>query len=139
MKAIFADSQYWIALLNPKDPYYCSAKRNSEKYFNRNTITSEMVLVEVLTFLGKFGYKKREKVYKFVAALQKRPDVRIIPQTTELFRRSLEFYAKRLDKKYSLVDCSSMVLMKEQGLNEIYSNDHHFEQEKFTLLLSRES
>ncbi len=39
------------------------------------------------------------------------------------------------DKGWGLVDCTSIVLAKEMGINEIFTTDHHFEQAGFTILL----
>jgi predicted nucleic acid-binding protein len=49
----------------------------------------------------------------------------------------LDRYERRPDKSYSLTDCISMVVMEEEGINEVLSNDHHFEQEGFTILFKR--
>ena len=49
----------------------------------------------------------------------------------------LAFYASRADKAYSLVDCISMLAMRQMGLTEVLTNDHHFTQEGFTILITR--
>ena len=38
------------------------------------------------------------------------------------------------DKAYSLVDCMSMELMRQRGITHALTNDHHFAQEKFTVV-----
>jgi predicted nucleic acid-binding protein len=43
--------------------------------------------------------------------------------------------AKRKDKDFSLVDCSSFVLMKELGISAALTTDQHFEQAGFIRLL----
>jgi hypothetical protein len=50
MKTIFADTFYWIALLNPKDNWYDSVIKVSQFIANSQIITTEEVLTEVLTF-----------------------------------------------------------------------------------------
>jgi predicted nucleic acid-binding protein len=40
-----------------------------------------------------------------------------------------------LDKEWSLVDAASFVVMKERGLTEALTADHHFEQSSFVRLL----
>ncbi|MCL2932300.1 MAG: hypothetical protein MGG11_08475 [Trichodesmium sp. MAG_R03] len=42
---------------------------------------------------------------------------------------------QRLDKGYSLTDCASMIVMKEQRLWEIMTYDRYFAQEGFNPLL----
>jgi predicted nucleic acid-binding protein len=49
----------------------------------------------------------------------------------------LDFYASGTDKSYSLVDCISMHTMRQIGLTEVLTNDHHFTQEGFIILIKR--
>jgi predicted nucleic acid-binding protein len=44
-------------------------------------------------------------------------------------------YEQRHDKGYSLVDCTSMTTMRRQGISEVLTNDHHFTQEGFEIVL----
>src|SRR5215212_2116247 len=55
--------------------------------------------------------------------------VEVVPQDRKLFLKALALYEQRLDKKYSLADCMSMVLMRERGIQDVLTNDHHFRQE----------
>jgi predicted nucleic acid-binding protein len=56
-------------------------------------------------------------------------------QTHESFLAALELYRHRPDKGYSLVDCVSMNSMRRWGLTEILTNDRHFTQKGFRILL----
>ena len=47
----------------------------------------------------------------------------------------LERYEHRLDKAYSLQDCVAMNVMEAEGIREILTSDHNFEQERFTILM----
>lgn len=47
----------------------------------------------------------------------------------------LDLYGARPDKGYSLTDCISMQTMRDRGIVEVLTHDHHFEQEGFVLLL----
>jgi predicted nucleic acid-binding protein len=53
----------------------------------------------------------------------------------QTFIRSLALYKARLDKGYSLTDCSSMLLMRDRRLSDALTTDRHFEQEGFIALL----
>lgn len=37
-------------------------------------------------------------------------------------------------RTYSLVDCISMVVMEERGIQHVLTNDHHFTQAGFTVV-----
>ncbi len=59
----------------------------------------------------------------------------IVAQTPTLFAAGVALYRRRLDKSYSMVDCMSMVVCRERGLQDVLTADRDFEQEGFTILL----
>ncbi len=59
----------------------------------------------------------------------------IVPASRELFQRGVELFTQRPDKDWSLTDCTSYVVMKEQDIEDALTTDHHFEQAGFTVLL----
>jgi predicted nucleic acid-binding protein len=59
----------------------------------------------------------------------------IIPCGSELFHRGLSLFAARLDKEWSLTDCISFSVMKEHGLTDALTDDHHFMQAGFKVVL----
>jgi len=61
--------------------------------------------------------------------------VTVHPQSRESFLAGLHLYEQRYDKGYSLVDCISMTTMRRQGISEVLTNDRHFTQEGFTVVL----
>ena len=58
----------------------------------------------------------------------------VVSTSGGLFERALDLYENRPDKEYSLVDCMSMVVMRERGIEHVLTNDRHFSQERFTVL-----
>jgi uncharacterized protein len=52
MERVFADTGYWVALLNPRDDLHQRATAISRDYTSKQIVTSEMVLVE---FLNSFS------------------------------------------------------------------------------------
>lgn len=44
-------------------------------------------------------------------------------------------YAKRMDKAWSLTDCTNMEIAREHGVAEVLSSDSDFGQAGFTVLL----
>ena len=63
------------------------------------------------------------------------PNIQVVEQTHHSFIDGLIRYANRLDKGYSLQDCVSMNVMESEGVTEVLTNDRHFEQEGFTILM----
>lgn len=138
MKAVFADSDYWIALLNPKDELHKKAKSVSSIHHGVRLVTSEMVLVEVLAGMASRGPNLRKAAVRLVEALRGNPNTSIIPQTSMQFQRAFKIYQERDDKDWSLTDCASILVMQEEKISEALAHDKHFEQAGLKALL-RES
>jgi predicted nucleic acid-binding protein len=59
----------------------------------------------------------------------------MVPASQELLDRGVTLYRQRPDKDWSLTDCISFVVMRERGITEALTADHHFEQAGFVALL----
>ena len=118
MRLVFADTSYWIALLNPKDSLHAKALAISGTLKECRIVTSEMVLAELLNSLGKEGNQLRAAAGRTVEALQTDANVSVVPQTSIQFRRAIERYLNRLDKTWGLTDCASFLIMEEQRIQE---------------------
>lgn len=129
MRAVFADTFYWIALTLPGDSAYARAQQVTD-----DIVTTEEVLTEYLTFFCAAPEYMRREVTANVEAMLIDPGVRVIPQSHDSFNAGFELYRARPDKGYSLTDCISMQTMRKEGLTEVLTNDRHFEQEGFRAL-----
>jgi uncharacterized protein len=138
MALVFADSAYFVALLNPRDQLHdiaLSAARIIESDPQTGLLTTENVLVEVLTFLSTFGSASRERAANLVDTLRREPQTTVLAQTPQLFDSGLRLYRARLDKSYSMTDCISMTVCRSQRIQQVLTHDHDFEQEGFRILL----
>ena len=61
------------------------------------------------------------------------------PITERLLQQALDLYRARPDKEWGLTDCTSFVLMKQEGIVEALTADIHFRQAGFTALLLESS
>lgn len=136
MKTVFADSHYWIAIVNPDDPWAKAAKAAKSDLGEVFIVTTDEVLTEFLAALSR-GEHMRKQAAKMVRAILENPNIKVIPQTRESFLKGLTFYENRSDKEYSLTDCISMNVMRAESLVEVLTNDHHFEQEGFAFLIKK--
>ena len=57
------------------------------------------------------------------------------PGGAQLFSGGFELYGSRPDKGWSLTDCISFIVMKEQEINRALTADLHFVQAGFRALL----
>ena len=135
MTQLFADTGYWIALLNERDYLHQKATRISAMLADHRIVTTEMVLTELLNYACREGQYLRRIAGEAAAALHRRRNVEVIPQTTDQFHQALERYLSRLDQTWSIVDCASFIVMETRGIREALAFDHHFEQAGFTALL----
>lgn len=132
MKAVFADTSFFLATLNPDDQLHGKAIAVSRET-TATRVTHEFVLVEVANALSRAALRAR--FVEFHAKLQVHARVRIVPASEELFRRGCEFYAAREDKDWSLTDCISFAVMADEGLQGALTHDQHFEQAGYKALL----
>lgn len=135
MPEIFVDTVAWIALVNTRDALYAKAKEVFVNLRRRNYqfITTEFVLLEFANALSAPDFRGKASI--FIEGLRKSPDIKIVAASTELFSLGFELYRNRLDKEWSLVDCTSFMLMEEKQIRESFTEDHHFEQAGFVKLL----
>ena len=132
MKVAFADTFYFLGLLNERDPAHQRAIAAS-KDPNQLFITTEFVLLELADALSKPPLREEfEAVYTLI---QNTPSFSIVPASGELFRRGLALYCERADKEWQLTDCISFVVMQDKNLTDALTGDRHFEQAGFKALL----
>jgi uncharacterized protein len=97
-------------------------------------LTHNYVLAELVA-LAQARHLPREPVIRFVAQLSVDRDIEMIWVDQALHQQAMALLAAQLDKAYSLCDAVSFVVMRNRGLQEALSTDHHFEQAGFSILL----
>jgi uncharacterized protein len=135
MRKVFADTLYWIATVKPNDPYEAVARAARQAVGPCMIVTTDDVLYEFVTAFAKSGTMLRQKVVRIVQELLDSPSVIVLAQSRESFLRALDRFSNRPDKQYSLTDCSSMNVMDTEGIQDVLTNDHHFQQEGFNILI----
>src|SRR5258708_12822219 len=88
MRQVFADTGYWIALVNPRDQIHAKAVSVTQQLSPVRILTSEMALAEVLNSFSDAG-PLRQVVGGMVQRLRSNRDVIIVPQTSPQFQHSL--------------------------------------------------
>jgi predicted nucleic acid-binding protein len=128
----FADTAYFLALLNPQDGWHEPALRLSRRR-EGPLLTTVWVLLEVGDALATGP--NRQLFSRWLDSLLASAHLEIVPATNDWFFRGLALYRGRPDKEWSVTDCISFVVMGERSLTEALTSDHHFEQAGFTALL----
>ena len=97
-------------------------------------LTQSYVIAELVALSLARGLPRPETL-AFVNALLDHPEVEVVWVGAGLNEEAIELLEARPDKGYSLCDAVSFVLMKQRGIREALTTDHHFEQEGFVRLL----
>jgi len=135
MKQVFADTVYWLALLNLRDELHAEASRLAKTLESLQIVTTDWVLLEVLNGLAAYGPLLRGTAARFVLSLIAETGADIVPHTIEDFAHALALYQDRPDKAWSMTDRSSFLLMQKIGIDSALTCDKHFEQAGFKALL----
>jgi uncharacterized protein len=133
MNALFVDSFLFFAILNPKDAAHTKAIDFSRQH-TAPLVTTTWVLTEVADGLSHSA--NREALKRLIAGFRAVTVNEIVVTTDELFDQGVDLYDQRRDKQWSLTDCISFMVMKQRGIQDALTGDHHYEQAGFTALLS---
>jgi predicted nucleic acid-binding protein len=133
VRAVFADTFYWVALTNPEDSGHAEALAFDSALADAMVVTTDEVLTEFATFYAGNPWLRRRAAVT-VRHLIESSDVRVVSQSRAGFLAGLSLFEARPDKGYSFTDCISMRTMRQEGIVEVLTNDRHFEQEGFRAL-----
>ena len=132
MNRWFVDTYYLLALLSPEDEGHTKALAFARQRRGR-FLTTQWVFMELLDGVADTAY--RSSAVEFLKTFTKEANVSVVPASNDWFTRGLKLYQDRPDKEWSLTDCISFLVMKDLGIQEALTADHHFEQAGFTALL----
>jgi len=133
MKQVFADTSYWIGLVNPRDQIHKKVRKITQELSSVRLLTTEMVLAELLNSFSDSPF--RRAVAGMVVKLRNDRNVRIVPQTPEQFESALRRYKQAADKSWSLTDCASFDVMEAEQIQAALTHDQHFAQAGLETLL----
>lgn len=133
MRAVFADTSYYLALVNSLDRSHSAACRWTSD-FAGSFVTTSWVIMELANAMSQAS--NRPFFLSLLHDLQSDARVTIVPPTTELFDRGLDLYSRRTDKDWSLTDCISFLVMEDRNVRNAATLDHHFAQAGFNVVIS---
>jgi predicted nucleic acid-binding protein len=135
MKDIFADTGYWIALLNPRGELHLRARNLAVTLKGMRIIISEWVLIETLNGFAGCGPHLRSIAAGAVSALRSNSGALVEGQIVDSFSKALKLYRDSADKEWILTDCSSFLILRQHRIDSALTSDHHCEQSGFKALL----
>lgn len=135
---VFVDTSAWLALINKSDVFHVKAKNIRDILLRDNIqfVVTDYVIVEVANSLSKIPW--RSSAIQLINSIQLSGNIRVVEINKEFYNEAWEIYSNRTDKEWGLTDCASFVVMKRYAITVAFTNDHHFEQMGFNILLKEE-
>jgi len=129
---IFVDTWAWLALAHKQDPYHPAAKRQHRLFqqHRQRYVTTDYVLAELMAPLFRLmSFAKAEQfMLTLFGAVQAR-QYQLERITADRFERAWQMRQTYHDKPdISFVDFTSMVVMQDLGIADVFTGDSHFQQ-----------
>ena len=130
---MLVDTSGWLCVLDDRDRRHIEAERLFLSA--RLLITHSYIVAELVPLAMKRGFS-RSRTLEFIDELLNDMTIRIIWVDNVLTKAANDLLRARGDKKWSLCDAVSFVIMDEEGISEALTSDRHFEQAGYIKLLA---
>ncbi len=131
MNRLFVDTSAWFAFVNRSDPDH-GIVRDILRPFAGRLVTSNFVFDETVTLcLLRLGHDAAVRTGRAILDKNLVDIIRLTPEDEE---KAWALFTQRSDKTYSYTDCTSFILMKRLGLNQVAALDADFKREGFEVI-----
>jgi len=133
MKIYFADTSYWLALELSNDQTHKAALAHWQNLTKTSfaIVTTSYVFDETITYLNSRNH--HAKAVEVGENLLLSPTIELVQIDESLFFESWTMFQKYHDKRYSLTDCISFIVMNRKKLEVALTFDNHFAQAGFKI------
>ena len=137
MRKIFVDTSGWANFFDTDEPFHSQTRAIYEHARNEGTrlVTTNCVIAELVSLFTSPFRISRPRIIEYIEVIKRSPSIDLIHIDQRLDSQAWNLLTERPDKKWSLVDCSSFVIMQNEGISDSLTTDHHFEQAGFIKLL----
>ena len=137
MSDLFVDTSGWANLIDVSQPFHSLSVKTYQNMRSQKhkIITTSYIITELIALLSSPLRIPRPKAIAFIQSLKTSPYIEVIHISKEIDTKAWELLMQRQDKEWSLVDCSSFIVMQKCKITESLTSDHHFEQAGFICLL----
>jgi uncharacterized protein len=129
---ILVDTWTWLALAVKRDQFHAVAKAQRQKFrrANRKYVTTDYILSELISRLYRTGSANSAQAYvQALLAKADAGDYLLAHVSSDQFRRAWQLRQRYEDKPdISFVDFTSMVVMQDLGITDVFTGDAHFQQ-----------
>ena len=126
ISSVFIDTNVFVALEDKRDSTHQKAIELSEILLSQENIryiTSSEVIAETMTVLSK---KLGKEAVKIFLKKHKKSNIAEIFFDEDLYQQTLKYFLEVKSKNTSFVDCSSVIAMKRNRIEAIFSFDEDF-------------
>jgi predicted nucleic acid-binding protein len=131
----FIDTSFLVALVLKDDALHRRAAA-WDASITGSCLTTEFVLFEFANYLSVSRLKAL--AWKTIDQLRQDPFIEIVSSDQGWVEEGYQLFRSHSDKDWSLTDCTSFLVMKQRGIVDALTHDHHFEQAGFRALLRGE-
>ncbi len=132
---VFVDTAALVAQINKRDNLHIQAVSINQQLVlkGKKLVTSMCVIDETVTELT--GRVPHPNIVGYIEDIFSSQIFVALHVTKHHEKTAWNLYKERQDKLWGFTDCISFVIMKEHGITEAFTSDHHFVQAGFTKLL----
>ncbi|MBE5231442.1 MAG: type II toxin-antitoxin system VapC family toxin [Microcystis sp.] len=137
MSSLFVDTSGWASLFVANQPYYPQA----EQYFclafqeQKRIYTTNYIIAELVALVNSPLRVSRSRIFEIIDAIKTATYIEIVHIDDVTDTLAWTLCKSRIDKAWSLVDCTSFIVMQQMEIQEALTTDQHFEQAGFIRLL----
>jgi predicted nucleic acid-binding protein len=132
---ILVDTGAWYALTDPQERHHGRAVgvfSRSTKGEHGRMVTSDYILDETYTLIRmRLG---TEPVKHLRGLLRQSSSIQVVRVSDTDFERSVDMMLAHDDKRWSLTDCTSFVLMQELEIGDAFTFDLNFAEAGFRVI-----
>ncbi len=126
MKRIFVDTAGWMAMADAKDSLHQESLNSRDEWLEQGAVlvTSNYIVDETLTLIRmRLGIDAAEKWW---ALISESPRCNVEWITPERKEKAAHWFFRWRDQSFSFTDCTSFIVMREQGIKDVLTADRHF-------------
>ncbi|MEA5500043.1 VapC toxin family PIN domain ribonuclease [Limnoraphis robusta Tam1] len=134
---LFVDTSGWASLFIDNQSYHLQAEQYFRLAVQQQTsiITTNYIITELVALLHSPLRIFRPRIFEVIDAIKNASYVEIIHIDELTDSSAWELCKSRSDKAWSLVDCTSFIVMQKLEIQQALTTDQHFEQAGFIRLL----
>ena len=134
MRRIFVDTSAWDAIADAGDPNHNVALLFQEEIAGQCLlVVTDYILDELYTLLLlNVGHRRTVDFKHKLDVLAEEKILDVVWTSREIATEAWSVFEKfNVDKQWSFTDCVSYVVMKQQGIDEVFAFDSDFKQMGF--------